>query len=161
MLKLLPLGFSIAQICYVSYGISISLSHLLVKILVHNLLLVNFETGGLEILIQFGRNILEETSETQIPPIIVHDDAECDMSRAAAEKKQRKVLQNAQKKLRAAEAKAEKARQRAAAAAAAEVWSGTGHRHPCDLTAIILTKSLRIKVTCSKILDVYTIHRNI
>ena len=131
------------------------------KILVHNLLLVNFETGGLEILIQFGRNILEETSETQIPPIIVHDDAECDMSRAAAEKKQRKVLQNAQKKLRAAEAKAEKARQRAAAAAAAEVWSGTGHRHPCDLTAIILTKSLRIKVTCSKILDVYTIHRNI
>ena len=41
------------------------------------------------------------------------------MSRAAAEKKQRKVLENSQKKQRVAEAKAEKARQRAAAAAAA------------------------------------------
>ena len=40
------------------------------------------------------------------------------MSRAAAEKKQRKVLENAQKKQRVAEAKAEKARQRAAAAEA-------------------------------------------
>ena len=40
------------------------------------------------------------------------------MSRAAAEKKQRKVLENAQRKQRVAEAKAEKARQRAAAAAA-------------------------------------------
>eukprot|EP00434_Breviolum_minutum_P024345 symbB.v1.2.021500.t1/scaffold1806.1/size131321/15 len=39
---------------------------------------------------------------------------------AAAEKKQRKVLGDAQKKQRAADAKAEKARQRAAAAAAAE-----------------------------------------
>jgi len=39
---------------------------------------------------------------------------------AAAEKKQRKVLENAQKKLQVAEAKAEKARQRAAAAAAKE-----------------------------------------
>ena len=44
------------------------------------------------------------------------------MSRAAAEKKQRKVLENAQKKQRVAEAKAEKARQRAAAAAAAKDW---------------------------------------
>eukprot|EP00434_Breviolum_minutum_P017395 symbB.v1.2.015360.t1/scaffold1140.1/size135646/11 len=39
---------------------------------------------------------------------------------AAAEKKQRKVLENAQRKQRVAEAKAEKARQRAAAAAAAK-----------------------------------------
>ena len=73
--------------------------------------------------------MLEETSKTQIPPIIVthcsagHDDPECDMSRAAAEKKQRKVLGDAQKKKRAAEAKAEKARQRAAAAAAKD-WPG-------------------------------------
>ena len=44
------------------------------------------------------------------------------MSRAAAEKKQRKVLENAQRKQRVAEAKAEKARQRAAAAAAAKDW---------------------------------------
>ena len=55
MLKLLPLGFSIAQIDYVSYGVSISLSHLLVKILVHNLSLVKFETGGLEIPMQFAK----------------------------------------------------------------------------------------------------------
>ena len=40
---------------YVSYGVSISLSHLLVKIFAHNLSLVNFETEGLEILIQFGK----------------------------------------------------------------------------------------------------------
>ena len=66
--------------------------------------------------------------------------SECDMSRPAAEKKQRKVLENAQKKRRAAEAKAEKARQRASAAAAAEVWFGTGHRHPRDLTAMIFDK---------------------
>ena len=61
------------------------------------------------------------------------------LSRAAAEKKQRKVLEDAQKKQRAADAKAEKARQRAAAAAAAEDWPGTGHRHPRDLTAIYKT----------------------
>ena len=61
------------------------------------------------------------------------------LSRAAAEKKQRKVLGDAQKKQRAADAKAEKARQRAAAAAAAEDWPGTGHRHPRDLTAIYKT----------------------
>ena len=45
------------------------------------------------------------------------------MSRAADEKNQRKVLGDAQKKQRAAEVKAEKARQRAAAAAAKD-WTG-------------------------------------
>ena len=101
------------------------------KILVHNLSLVNFETEGLETRSNLGKHFGGNFGN---PNSTNH--SECNMSRAAAEKKQRKVLEVAQKKRRADEAKAEKARQRAAAAAAAEVWSGTGHRHPCDLTAI-------------------------
>ena len=76
------------------------------------------------------------------------------MSRAAAEKKQRKVLENSQKKRRVAEAKAEKARQRAAAAAAKD-WPAAPSLSLFDSRQLwFVTKSPRIKVKCSKILDV-------
>ena len=95
--------------------------------------------------------MLEETRK----PKCSHDDPECDMSRAAAEKKQRKVLENSQKKRRVAEAKAEKARQRAAAAAAAKDWPAAPSLSLFDSRQLwFVTKSPRIKVKCSKILDV-------
>ena len=68
------------------------------------------------------------------------------MSRAAAEKKQREVLEYAQKKQRVAEAKAEKARQRAAAAAAAKDWPAAPSSSLFVWQLWFVTKSPRIKV---------------
>ena len=154
-LKILPLGFSIAQICFVSYGVSISLSHLLVKIFAHCYHWWNLKREVLGFRSNFiiwkehvGRNFGNPNSTG-------HDDPECDMSRAAAEKKQRKVLENSQKKRRVAEAKAEKARQPAAAAAAAKDWPAAPSLSLFDSRQLwFVTKSPRIKVKCSKILDV-------
>ena len=95
-----------------------------------------FETGGLGVPIQFYN-----------PNSTGHDDPECDMSRAAAEKKQREVLEYAQKKQRAAEG-----------SPARRLRTGLGHR-PGYLTAMICDKITQNSSTVkySKNLDVYSV----